>query len=47
MKACAAPIALPPRDLSEKEVTSFWSRDRSALEECETRRSAAVAAQQG
>lgn len=43
-KACDKPIALPPRDISEKEVTSFWGRDRAALVECEARRSAAVAA---
>lgn len=43
-KACAAPVALPGRDLSEKEVTSYWGRDRAALVACEARRSAAVAA---
>lgn len=44
-KECQKPVALPPKDLSEKEVTSYWGRDRAALVECETRRSAAVAAQ--
>lgn len=43
-KACLEPVALPQRDLSEKEVTNYWGRDRAALEECEARRSAAVAA---
>lgn len=42
--ACAAPVDLPDRDLTGKEVTSYWGRDRSALSECEVRRAAAVAA---
>lgn len=44
MQACQKPVALPPRDLTEKEVTSNWGRDRAALIDCEARRSAAVAA---
>ena len=43
-KACAAPAILPGRDLTEKEVTNFWGRDRAALVQCEYRRSAAVKA---
>lgn len=43
-KTCEKPIAIPERDLSEREVTSYWGRDRAALVECEARRSAAVAA---
>lgn len=41
-KVCAAPVKLPPRDLSEREVTDFWGRDRTSLRICETRRAAAV-----
>lgn len=39
---CSRPVTLPDRDLSQAEVTTFWGRDRAALVECETRRSAAV-----
>lgn len=41
---CAAPVALPARDLAAAEVTSAWGRDRASLRICETRRAAAVAA---
>lgn len=44
MKPCALPIELPARDITEKEVTSYWGRDRAALVECEARRMAAVSA---
>lgn len=44
MKACQKPVALPPVDLSERDVTSYWGRDRAALIECEQRRAAAVSA---
>lgn len=42
--ACAKPVALPDRDLSDREAGSYWSRDRAALRTCEQRRAAAVAA---
>lgn len=41
-RACDRPVALPDRALRSAEVTSLWGRDRAALEECETRRAAAV-----
>ncbi|MGY5789069.1 hypothetical protein ACXHXM_02060 len=41
--ACPRPVALPDRDLTEKEVTSAWGKDRTALIACESRRAAAVA----
>jgi hypothetical protein len=31
---CAAPVALPNRGLSDREVEVFWGRDRSALRAC-------------
>jgi hypothetical protein len=46
-QTCAAPVALPDRDLAAAEVTSGWGRDRAALRICETRRAAAVAAVDG
>lgn len=46
-QACAAPIALPDRDMSASEVTTGWGRDRANLRICETRRAAAVAAVDG
>jgi hypothetical protein len=43
-RRCAEPVALPGRRLTEREVTSLWGRDRSALRTCEERRAAAVGA---
>lgn len=39
---CPAPVAIPDRDLDEKEASDFWGADRTALLICEARRSAAV-----
>ncbi|MBA4271053.1 MAG: hypothetical protein C0447_16815 [Methylobacterium sp.] len=44
---CAAPSALPDRDITEAEATSLWGRDRAALRQCEPRRAAAIAAIDG
>ena len=41
---CAKPVAVPDRDLTEKETFTGWNRDRSELVACETRRAAAIAA---
>ncbi len=41
---CASPVAVPDRDLNEREITTYWSADRTALRECEARRAAAVGA---
>lgn len=41
-KPCAAPVTLPDRDLTQREVTSLWGKDRTALRVCEGRRAAAV-----
>ena len=43
-KTCDAPVALPDRALTAKELTPMWGKDRSALAICEQRRAAAVAA---
>ncbi|NNV20668.1 hypothetical protein EHE22_09540 [Ochrobactrum pseudogrignonense] len=42
-KPCDAPVTLPDRALSAKELTPMWGKDRSALAVCEQRRAAAVA----
>lgn len=42
--ACDAPVKLPDRDLSDREVAGHWGRDRAALRACEARRRSAVAA---
>jgi hypothetical protein len=42
---CEKPVRLPDKDLSEREATGYWARDRANLTACETRRSAAVLAQ--
>lgn len=42
LKRCDDPQRLPPRGLTAAEVTTFWGRDRAALEICESRRAAAV-----
>lgn len=39
---CADPVALPDRDLTDKETASKWAADRTALRVCEARRAAAV-----
>jgi zona occludens toxin (predicted ATPase) len=31
---CAAPVDLPERALSDRDVEVLWGRDRSALREC-------------
>ena len=41
-KPCQAPVIIPDRDLSEREVHDFWGADRTALRVCEARRSAAA-----
>ncbi|MBX8802512.1 hypothetical protein HBA92_17360 [Ochrobactrum sp. MR28] len=41
---CDAPVPLPDRDLTSREATGFWGKDRSALAVCEQRRAAAVGA---
>lgn len=41
-KPCAAPVKLPDRSLTAREVTTSWGQDRSALRVCESRRRAAV-----
>ena len=41
---CDAPVLLPDRDLTSREATGFWGKDRSALAVCEQRRAAAVSA---
>lgn len=40
--ACDNPVSLPDRDLSSREATGLWGKDRSALATCEQRRAAAV-----
>lgn len=32
--ACATPVRLPERELSQAEVEEFWLRDRQALIDC-------------
>ena len=39
---CAKPVPLPDRFLTAREVGALWDRDRSHLDICEQRRSAAV-----
>lgn len=43
-KPCAAPVALPDRDLTASEIVPLWGRDRTALKACEGRRAALVEA---
>lgn len=38
--ACAAPVVLPERDLTDREVEILWGRDRSALRSCGDRHGA-------
>lgn len=42
--ACAEPVPLPDRRLSEAETGDKWGKDRDALRICEKRRAAAVSA---
>lgn len=42
--ACAQPVTIPDRAITEAEATGFWGRDRGALRICEQRRAAAIAA---
>ncbi len=39
---CAKPVQTPDRRITAAEVKNYWDRDRSHLEICEQRRSAAV-----
>lgn len=39
---CAKPVQTPDRRITAAEVKDYWDRDRSHLEICEQRRSAAV-----
>jgi len=41
---CRAPVRVPERAVSSREVASLWGGDRAALRECETRRKAALGA---
>lgn len=41
-KPCAEPVTPPDRRLTEREVKSWWNKDRFALRECEARRKLAV-----
>lgn len=34
---CAAPVGLPDRALSDRDIEVFWGRDRSALRACGSR----------
>lgn len=43
-KPCDKPMTLPDRDLSAKELTPLWGKDRAALIACDARRAAAIAA---
>lgn len=47
MKNCSPPSVVPDRRLSEAETFQGWNRDRVALQVCELRRAAAVAANRG
>ncbi|MGU9981439.1 hypothetical protein ACJ4V0_15495 [Phreatobacter sp. HK31-P] len=42
---CADPVALPDRAMTQREVFTAWSTDRTNLEICEERRSAGVSVQ--
>jgi len=35
--SCAAPVALPQRDIRQAEVELAWGRDRAALRDCASR----------
>ena len=34
LDACAAPVSLPTRDLTQAEVERLWGADRAALRDC-------------
>lgn len=44
LKPCENPQVVPQRDLSQREVTTLWGRDRVNLRGCELRRAAGVTA---
>lgn len=41
-RRCDAPVFVPDRDLSEKDVVSLWGTDRIALRDCGRRLDAVV-----
>lgn len=41
-RRCDAPVTVPDRDLTEKEVAGLWGRDRLALTDCGRRLAATV-----
>ncbi len=41
-RQCDAPSAIPPRDLSERDVAKLWGSDRLALKDCARRHAATV-----
>lgn len=43
---CAPPTTPPDRDLTAREVASFWGADRVELRKCEQKRAAAIAAKE-
>jgi hypothetical protein len=45
--ACGAPVLLPERALSDRDVEIYWGRDRRALRECGSRHSALAEAANG
>lgn len=42
--ACAQPVKIPDRAITEVETHNLWGRDRGALRICEQRRAAAIGA---
>lgn len=43
VEPCAAPVALPERDVTQGEVETWWGRDRSALRACGEKHAALAA----
>lgn len=43
-KACARPVAIPKRRLTERDVTSLWGVDRRELVACAERHGAVMGA---
>lgn len=41
-KPCDPPVKVPKRDYRQREVVTFWNRDRAALRTCERRRALAA-----
>lgn len=41
-KPCDPPVTVPKRDYRQREVVTFWNRDRAALRTCERRRALAA-----